>query len=217
MTEGDARMTATTTAALLPLPILQGERCLLRPVVPGDAPALLRHADNPNVSRNLFEGFPSPYRAEHARAWCERDANSGAFGYVWAIEADGALVGCASLVPHDGPGNRCNAETGYWVGESHWRRGIASDALRQIVDWGFAVLPRITRIYAPIYARNDASQGVARKCGFVREGVQKQAIIKSGEVIDLTIWATYRTDIARRAANIDAALAITAGIAMERS
>jgi len=47
--------------------------------------------------------------------------------------------------------------------------------------------------------------------------VQKQAIIKNGEVIDLTIWATYRTEIARRDADIGAALAATAASAMERA
>ncbi len=207
-------MAATTTAELLPLPALQGQRCLLRRVAPSDVAALVRHADDPAVSYNLFEGFPSPYTMAAAEAWCGHEANSGQFGYVWAIEVDGALIGCASLVPHAGAGNRCNAETGYWIGKSYWRRGIASDALAQIVDWGFAALPQLTRIYAPIYARNEGSQAVARKCGFVREGVQKQAIIKHGQVIDLTTWAAYRTEITRRDADIGAALAATA---MERT
>ncbi len=208
---------ATTPATLLPLPTLQGVRCVLRRVVPADAPALLGHADDVDVARHLFEGFPSPYLASDAEAWCARDANSGAFGYVWAIEVDGALIGCASLVPHTGAGDRCNAEVGYWIGRPHWRRGIASDALAQVVDWGFAALPQLTRIYAPIQLRNEGSQGVARRCGFVREGVQKQAVIKDGHVIDLAIWATYRAEVARRDADIDAALAISAGIAMERA
>ena len=209
-------MTATTTAALLPLPILQGERCLLRPVVPGDAPALLRHADNPNVSRNLFEGFPSPYRAEHAQAWCEREANSGAFGRIWAIVVDGGLIGCIGLRQEPG-WLRCNAEIGYWIGESYWRRGITSDAVRQVTDWAFAAVAEITRIHAPIFAGNEGSQAVARHCGYVREGVLRQSAIKNGAVIDRVVWASYRAQAVRRAANIDAALAITAANAMERA
>jgi len=201
----------------LPLPILQGERCLLRAYVVGDAPAMRAQADNPNVSVNLFEGFPSPYLDEHAQAWCGHEANSGRFGYVWAITVGAAVAGTVSLRPLRGAGDRCNAEVGYWLGEAYWRRGIASDAVRQVTDWGFAALPDITRIYAPIYARNAASQAVARKCGYVREGVQKQAIVKNGQVIDLTTWATYRTEMARRDADIGAALAATAATAMERA
>ena len=209
--------TPSSATPMLPLPTLQGERCLLRRLEPSDAVALQRHADDTAVTHNLFEGFPSPYTMAAAEAWCGHEANSGRFGYVWAIVVDGVLIGCTGLVPHTGAGNRCNAETGYWIGRAYWRRGIASDALAQVVDWGFAALPQLTRIYAPIYARNEGSQAVARKCGFVREGVQKQAIIKDGEVIDLAIWATYRTEIARRDADIGAALAATAATAMERA
>lgn len=208
---------ACAATALLPLPTLQGRHCLLRRLEPSDAVALQRHADDPAVTRNLFEGFPSPYTMTAAEAWCGHEANSGKFGYVWAIEVDGGVIGCTGLVPNAGAGTRCNAETGYWIGRAYWRRGIASDALAQVVDWGFAALPQLTRIHAPIYVRNEASQGVARKCGFVREGVHKQAIIKDGEVIDLATWATYRTEIARRDADIGAAIAATAATAMERA
>jgi ribosomal-protein-alanine N-acetyltransferase len=201
----------------LPLPTLQGERCLLRAYLAEDAGSLRTHADDPRVSYNLFEGFPSPYLAADAQAWCGHQANSGEFGYVWAIVVDGAVIGSVGLRPLAGAGVRCNAEIGYWIGEAFWRRGIVSDAVRQVTDWGFVALPHITRIYAPIYSRNDGSQAVARRCGYVREGVQKQAIIKRGEVIDLTVWATYRTQIARRDADIGAALAATLATAMERT
>ena len=112
---------------------------------------------------------------------------------------------------------RCNAETGYWIGREYWRRGIASDALRQVVDWGFAALPELTRVTAHIFASNGGSQAVARKCGYVREGVMPRSAIKDGRVIDRVMWATYRPEVARRDADIDAALAATAATAMERT
>ena len=199
-----------------PLPILQGERCLLRALVPEDAPALVAHADNPAVARNLFDGFPQPYTLEAATAWATHAANSGAFGRVWAIVVDGGLVGCIGLAQETG-WLRCNAEIGYWIGEAYWRRGIGSDAVRQVTDWAFAAVPEVTRIHAPIFSWNEGSQAVVRKCGYVREALLRQSAIKDGEVIDRVLWATYRAQIARRAANIDAALAATASIAMERT
>jgi RimJ/RimL family protein N-acetyltransferase len=204
------------SVALPPLPILQGERCLLRALVPEDAPALVTHADNPAVARNLFDGFPQPYTLEAATAWACHEAASGAFGRVWAIVVDGALVGCIGLAQDKG-WLRCNAEIGYWIGEAFWRRGITSDAVRQVTDWAFAAVPDITRIHAPIFSWNEGSQAVVRRCGYVREAVLKQSAIKDGEVIDRVVWATYRTQIARRAANIDTVLAATAASAMERT
>ena len=199
-----------------PLPILQGERCLLRALVPEDAPALVTHANDPAVARNMFDAFPQPYDQAAARAWAGREANSGEFGRVWAIVVDGGLVGCIGLVQQSG-WLRCNAEIGYWIGQAHWRRGIASDALRQVTDWAFAAVPDITRIHAGIFSFNEGSQAVARKCGYVREGLLKQSAIKDGRVIDRVVWAAYRTEIARRDADIGAALAATAATAMERT
>jgi len=78
-------------------------------------------------------------------------------------------------------------------------------------------VPELTRVVAPIFAGNDGSQGVARKCGYVREGTLKQSAIKDGRVIDRVLWAAYRTEAVRRDADIGAALAATAADAMERT
>jgi [ribosomal protein S5]-alanine N-acetyltransferase len=196
--------------ARVPLPVLQGERCLLRALVPQDAPALVAHADNPAVARNLFDGFPQPYTPAAAAAWAGHEANSGAFGWVWAIEVDAGLVGCIGLRP-EADWLRCNAEIGYWLGEAFWRRGLASDAVRQVTDWAFAAVPELTRIHASIFSGNEGSQAVVRRCGYVREAVLKQSAIKDGRVIDRVLWATYRTPVERRAAAIDVALAAAAG------
>jgi RimJ/RimL family protein N-acetyltransferase len=208
------------TSDLLPLPILQGERCLLRPLAAADAASLQRHADNPNVARCMFDGFPSPYTPAIAQEWCEREAHSGAWGYVWGIvaraDANDAVVGCIGLVP-DAGWTRCNAELGYWIGESHWRRGLASDAVRQVADWALAATPELTRIFAAVFASNEGSQAVVRKCGFVREGLLRQSAIKDGKVIDRVLWAAYRPAADARPANIDLALAMTAATAMERA
>jgi RimJ/RimL family protein N-acetyltransferase len=204
------------TPARALLPILQGERCLLRALVPADAPALVTHANDPAVARNLFDAFPQPYTMDAAMAWATHESHSGAFGWVWGIAVDGGVVGCIGLRPQDG-WMRCNAEIGYWIGQGHWRRGLASDAVRQVTDWAFAAVPEITRIHASIFAWNEGSQAVVRKCGYVREGELRQSAIKDGQVIDRVLWATYRTAFARRDADIGAALAATAADAMERA
>ena len=140
-------------ATRAPLPILQGERCLLRALVAADVPALVTHADDPAVARNLFDGFPQPYTREAATAWATRESHSGEFGWVWGIEAEGCVVGCIGLLPETG-WMRCNAEIGYWIGQSHWRRGLASDAVRQVTDWAFAAVPELTRLVEETLAAN---------------------------------------------------------------
>jgi RimJ/RimL family protein N-acetyltransferase len=88
---------------------------------------------------------------------------------------------------------RCNAEVGYWIGRALWGRCIGSEALSLITAWGWAQGPAdLTRLYAPIFGFNTGSQAVARRCGYVLEGVLKHSAIKAGRIIDRVIYASYR-------------------------
>ena len=173
------------------LPTLPGQRCTLRALVVADAPAITRHADDPAVAHNLFEGFPQPYTLALAEAWCGWQYRLPFNGHVWAVDVAGDAVGCISLRP-DAGWLACNAEVGYWIGQALWRRGIGSEALALVTAWAWAELPAVQRVYAPIFARNAGSQGVVRRAGFVLEGQLLRSRIKGGEVIDTVLWASYR-------------------------
>ena len=173
------------------LPTLAGTRCRLRELRLQDASDIAAHADDEGVWRNLFEGFPRPYTLAHAQAWCGDEHRQPQYGLVWAIDVGGMAVGCCS-VRQDKGWMRCNAEVGYWIGRAFWRRGIASEALRLITHWAFATLPEVTRLYAPIFALNEGSQGVARACGYVLEARMPGSAIKDGQLIDRVQYATYR-------------------------
>ena len=175
----------------MPLPTLVGTHCVLRELRVEDAASLARNADNDAVSRNLFEGFPSPYTLTDAQAWCNPNTRPASVGHVWGITRQDEVIGCIGLRPDEG-WLHCNAEVGYWIGEPHWCLGITSDAVRLVVDWAWAQLPDITRIYASIFSWNEGSQAVATRCGFVVEGRLLQSAIKDGRVIDRVQYATYR-------------------------
>jgi RimJ/RimL family protein N-acetyltransferase len=175
------------------VPLLLGQICRLRVLTVADAPSLRNYADNEAVWRNLFEGFPHPYTLEDAQQWCGVDAHQHAMGFVWGVEVNNEIVGCISVRPDMG-WMRCNAEVGYWIGEPYWRRGIASEALTLVAAWAWSALPDLTRLYAPIFAWNVGSQGVARRCGFSKEADLKRSAIKSGKVIDRVQWALLRSE-----------------------
>jgi [ribosomal protein S5]-alanine N-acetyltransferase len=173
------------------VPTLEGEFFRLRELVVGDAASLQRYADDKAVWLNLFEGFPSPYTMADAAAWCDGGSRPPALGHVWGIEFEGSVIGCISIWQDKG-WLRCSAEVGYWIGRPFWQRGITSSALKLVCHWAWQSLPELTRIYAPIFARNAGSQAVAKSCGFKLEGVFKQSAIKAGVVIDRTQWALLR-------------------------
>jgi ribosomal-protein-alanine N-acetyltransferase len=171
------------------VPTLAGQHCSLRELNAGDAPSLARHADDEAVWRNLFDGFPRPYTMADAVGWCAgawRDA-----GHVWGITVEDEVIGCVGIRP-DAGWLRCNAEAGWWIGQAYWRRGITSEAVALASAWAFDALPDLTRLYAPIFSWNEGSMAVARRCGFVQEGVMRRSAIKAGRVIDRVLFARYR-------------------------
>ena len=192
-------MTALGMAPAMAVPRLEGARCTLRELRAEDAPSLARHADNEAVWRNLFEGFPQPYTLADAQAWCDAARRPASMGFVWGIEvaseagrgAGSEVAGCIGLRP-DAGWLRCNAELGYWLGEAHWRRGVMSEAATLVTQWAWTTQPKITRIYAPIFAWNEGSQRVAAKAGYALEADLPQSAIKAGRVIDRVQYAAYR-------------------------
>ncbi|MFF0451405.1 GNAT family N-acetyltransferase [Streptomyces sp. NPDC004609] len=74
------------------------------------------------------------------------------------------------------PGER---EVTYWIGREHWGRGVATAALRQLLD---AVPER--PLHARAAADNAGSIRVLEKCGFVVIGHERGFANARGEEID---------------------------------
>ena len=174
------------------LPTLAGRRCTLRPLRPGDAASLQRHADDPAVAYNLFEGFPQPYTLEMAQAWCTHQHLEPAFAHVLGIVVEhDEVAGCISVTPQHGVFG-ASAVVGYWLGRAYWNRGVVTEALTLLGAWAWDALPQVTRLWAPIYARNGASQAAARKAGFLLEGRLPLAVRKDGCAIDALLVGLTR-------------------------
>lgn len=164
---------------------------MLVPLALPHAASLQRHADDELVWKTLFEGFPRPYSIGDAEAWCGGGWRAG--GVVWGVSVADEVIGCVG-VRQDKGWLRCNAEVGYWIGRAHWGKGLATQALRLASDWALSDIGELTRLYAPIFDWNAASQSVARKAGYALEGRMPLSAIKDGQVIGRVLYARYRTD-----------------------
>ena len=82
---------------------------------------------------------------------------------------------------------------GYWVAPEQRRRGAASRSVRLLTDWAFDTLG-IVRVQLMADRRNDASQAVARRCGFQREGVLRSYEDRLGTRIDYVMFSRLVDD-----------------------
>ena len=154
-----------------------------------DTESLVRHADNPRIAAMMRDAFPSPYTRKDAQRFI-RMATGHTPDLLLAIDINGEAVGGVGIHLMDDVKHR-TAEIGYWISESLWGKGIMTDAIGSLVP---AVFERyaIVRLQAGIFSNNPASMRVLEKCGFSREAVHRNAIIKNGIILDEVMYVHFR-------------------------
>jgi len=167
--------------------IIEGSRVTLRSYRVGDETALVRHADNRNVWRNLAEVFPHPYTMEAAREWIRRNLDNAVPHLSLAITIEDEVVGGIGVMAKDDVYVR-TAEVGYWLSEDYWGRGIATEAVALVVEYAFGQL-KLARLEAGVFAWNPASARVLEKNGFTLEATLKDRIFKDGQLTDELLYA----------------------------
>lgn len=153
----------------------------LREFTHKDRDALVALANNLNIANNLRDGFPHPYTLENADKFIE-DAQSWDPPRRFCIEKNGKYVGNIGLHPNSDI-YRMNAEIGYFIGEPFWGQGIASQAVKMMVAYGFEHL-NLHRIEAGVFSYNIASAKVLENAGFQFEGTAKESVFKNGKFGD---------------------------------
>lgn len=144
---------------------METEQILLRPWREKDAERLYLLASDPEVG-------PRAGWSPHRNICESREVIRTIFAndHTWAIvrKASDEPIGCIcyylpsesniGIGPHD-------AEVGYWVGRPWWNQGIATEALRLIIDYCF-IEKGIHTLWADHFPDNPASGCVLQKCGF---------------------------------------------------
>lgn len=151
----------------------------------------LKYANNPEVARYLFEGFPSPYTLDDSIWWTSKGYKELS-GFHRAIDLDGECIGSIGATPGEME-DRFSWEIGYWLGQPHWRKGYVVEALTQMSDFVFKNTDA-KRLYATVLAPNTASMKVLEKCGYALEGVHVCAVYRESEggFLDEHMYARIR-------------------------
>jgi RimJ/RimL family protein N-acetyltransferase len=165
-------------------------RCTLRPWRVGDETSLVRNANNRRVWRNLAR-LPHPYTASDADEWITRaSAQSPVTDFAIAVR-DEAVGGIGVEIGRDVFSR--SAEIGYWLGEAHWGRGVATEALRAMTEYAFATFD-LCRLQAGVFEWNPASMRVLEKAGYTLEARHRRNVTKDGETIDRLVYALVRPE-----------------------
>jgi RimJ/RimL family protein N-acetyltransferase len=150
-----------------------------------DADALAQIANNKKIWDNLRDHLPHPYTKKDAKKWLALVKKQKVVT-TFCIEVDSELAGSIGFTLKEDV-YRKNAELGYFVGEKFWGKGIATEAIRQMVEY-IQKSSDVVRIYAEVFDYNKASMKVLEKNDFYLESVRKKAAIKNNVMIDDFVW-----------------------------
>ncbi len=162
---------------------------IIRKWTEDDIASLVKHANNINIWNNLRNAFPHPYTEEHATLWIASTSTEDPV-INFAIDLDGEAIGGIGLI-FNADVYVLSAEIGYWIAEPFWGKGIATEAIRQMMEYAFYYFD-IVRIYAEVFENNKASMRALEKNGFYLEGVRRKSVFKNNVLMDDYIWVRHR-------------------------
>lgn len=151
-----------------------------------DAESLRQLINDREIIKQLW-GYPYPCPLNRIKKDVQ-DAIKGwrtGSSFAFTILADGEVVGSVILeYPSDDKGRY---DIGYFVGTKFSNQGIATEAVKQVVDFGFKKL-KLYRIQGDTDSDYPASGRVLKKAGFKLEGVKKKFQKKKNKFVDSYMW-----------------------------
>ncbi len=176
-------------------PHIVAEKITLRKMVPSDVDSLFEIYGN----ERLFIHSPSMLRKNKETVanmigHFERDfGKKKTIFLAIALNTDpGAVVGVAEMFDYDRDVNMITI--GYRLNERYWGKGIATMAVKAMVDYLFGEVG-IDRIQAFVMPENTKSLQVLRRSRFVEEGTIRQGHVWKGiGVVDLTLFSLLKSD-----------------------
>lgn len=88
--------------------------------------------------------------------------------------------------------NKC-AEIGFWLGRNHWGKGLATEAVRLALKFGFTEL-ELNRIYAWTFEKNIGSKKVMEKCGLKMEKIVSDAYPGHADKRNILKYSILKSD-----------------------
>lgn len=159
---------------------LQTQRLVLRRPTYDDAAELAILGNNRRITDKLAT-MPYPYDISDAHFWIDGvNAMQKGAAFIIRLKDTEELVGCCGSGPVD---DKDEIDFGYWIGESFWGNGFASEAGQAVLDHVFNI-DRFDVITTDCQCDNQASLRVLEKLGFKQVGYRTRFSVSCGQLVE---------------------------------
>ena len=172
--------------------LFESDRLLFRNFSSTDTDAVHRYASDPLVTRMTYWG---PYSLTESDSFIRRSIRNASGNprsfYDLAIVSKerGPLsfpIGGCKIHVTDRE-NR-EGEIGYYLEQTSWNQGFATETARALLSFGFARLG-LHRMVALCFVENRGSVHVLEKIGMIREGTLRKHRLKEGRWVDSFLYS----------------------------
>lgn len=161
-----ARPTIWKHLMVVEVPVIRSSRLILSGFEESDAADVYYYASSPNVAKTVSwnEHTSEQDSRDFIRLVRSRSSlESGKVRVAFAIrkQEDQLAIGSISFDQHSMQEGRID----YALAETHWGKGIVTEAARAVIYWAFHYLPELTAVRSGGLSKNLASIRVMEKCG----------------------------------------------------
>lgn len=164
-----------------------GEKVYLRAMEPSDMEAYRKMLNDPSLEQ-LLGGWSFPVSSAQQQEWYGRVINDRN-NLRWSVvrRSDDVLLGMVNLVEIDWKNGVAVHGIRLIQDEEYRHKGYGKDAVKALMGYAFREL-RLNRLETTILEYNRISQALYEKCGWVKEGLKRQAVFRKGRYYDLQMW-----------------------------
>lgn len=182
----------------LDLPIVETNRCILRPLMLEDANDMFVYAHDEKTTK--YVAFPrhqtladSQYVLENI--FLNHEARKTPPTYAIVLKANNQMIGTCDVTKKTLPGDI--GELGYILNKQYWGQGIMSEVVEKVLEIAF-LHSGFHSIRVTHAVENIGSQKVIEKSGFQYEGVLRAYMFQNGVYYDMKSYSLLQSEYAER-------------------
>jgi [ribosomal protein S5]-alanine N-acetyltransferase len=169
-------------------PTLETERVILRKITLSDVDDVFEYASDNNVSR--YTTWESHKTIEDTLAFLNVVINKyeNMQPSDWGIvdKETNKFIGTCGWVYWNVVHNR--AEIGYALSRSFWNKGLMTEAVEKVIDFGFNHM-NLNRVEARCNVVNGGSERVMQKVGMKYEGLVREQMLIKGSYVNIKMYS----------------------------
>ena len=170
---------------------MENSEIVLRCIEESDIQSLFTWHNDKRI-KEMYAGHPFPVSFEATKEWINQVTKPDYENLILGIALKEQLIGVCGL-KRVNKINR-NAELFIFIGSDDFTgKGFAKTALDELLILGFHSLG-LKRISLTVQNNNERAISLYKKCGFVCEGVMKEAVYKNNAFLDLILMAILKED-----------------------